>query len=82
MDKPEMTWSEELDCFLCLAISMADSKLKSEKSLDAKIPYNMLREDMKKAKSTLRKLTYQLDDYSQTGTFELPIILQWTKKTK
>ena len=71
--KSEMTWSEELDCFLCLAIEMVNTRMKETTMLNDKIPDNQLREDLKQAKAILRRMTYQLDDYSASGTFELPI---------
>ena len=71
--KSEMTWSEELDCFLCLAIEMANTKLEETTRLNDKIPYNQLREDLKQAKAIMRRMAYQLDDYSTTGAFELPV---------
>ena len=60
--KSDMTLSEELDCFLCLAIEMANMKLKETTKLNDKIPYNQLREDLKQVKAIMRRMTYQLDD--------------------
>ena len=63
--------TDKIETFFLKVIKKADVRLKTEPGLADKKKYNQLREDAKNAQLLIKKLYFELENFEETGDFEL-----------